>query len=86
MIVTSLLFQLIVQLRADFVKSMYSKFSDLTKEIDYTVSPGVENALVLAYKKYGDLDRDEDIYYRNRLLIRHPGFLPSGEALRILDE
>jgi len=79
-----LLFQQVQKLRADFITSMLSKYSDLAKEYDYKVSNDVENSLVLAFKKYGDIDRADDIFNRNRSQVRHPAFLPSGNTIRLL--
>jgi len=78
------LFQSIQKLRADYITSMMNKFSNLAKEYDYKVMPDVESTLTLAYRKYNDLDRADDITYRNKL--RHPGFLPSGDNVRLLSE
>jgi len=82
----SALFQTVTQLRADFTKSMLEKNVGLTKQIDYAVPYGVISTLELAYNKYNDINRDQDIYKRNRTEIRHPGFLPSGDEIRILNE
>ncbi len=81
-----LLFQKLGQLRGDFVFSMYKKNTNLAKQINYTIPSGVESVLTLAYNQYGDIEREEEIFQRNKVLIKHPGFLPGGEALRILSE
>jgi prophage DNA circulation protein len=81
-----LLFQKISQLRSDFVDSMYKKNTGLTKQIDYKVPSAVQSSLTLAYDRYDDIERESEVFDRNKVLIRHPGFLPSGETLRILDE
>lgn len=39
-------------------------------------------ALVVAYEIYGDATRDKEIIARNR--IRHPGFVPGGQALEVI--
>jgi prophage DNA circulation protein len=46
----------------------------------------VKSILVLAYEQYGDVEREEEIFLRNKILIKHPGFLPGGEVLEILSE
>lgn len=40
-------------------------------------------ALVVAYRVYGDAARDADIVERNH--IRHPGFIPGGQPLEVLN-
>lgn len=40
-------------------------------------------ALVVAYRVHGDAARDAEIVDRNR--IRHPGFVPGGRALEVLN-
>lgn len=81
-----LLFQKLSQLRSDFIFSMYKKNTDLAKQNDYVVPSGVKSTLVLAYEQYGDIEREEEIFQRNKEIIKHPGFLPGGESLRILSE
>lgn len=39
-------------------------------------------AVVIAHRLYGDADRDAEIIARNK--IRHPGFVPGGQALQVL--
>jgi prophage DNA circulation protein len=81
-----LLFQNICQLRSDFIDSMYKKNTGLAKQITYTVPTGIISALELAYNEYGDIGREEEIFLRNWNEIKHPGFLPNGENIRILSE
>jgi prophage DNA circulation protein len=81
-----LLFQKLSQLRSDFIFSMYKKNTDLAKQIDYTVPSGIKSTLVLAYEQYGDIEREEEVFQRNKEIIKHPGFLPGGEILRVLSE
>jgi len=80
------LFAAISQLRADFIDSMYRKNTDLAKQVTYTVPTGVESILTLAYDQYTDIERENEIFERNKELIKHPGFLPSGDDLRLLNE
>ncbi len=53
---------------------------------EFEVSPDTISSLELAYNKYEDLGREEEIISRNIILIKHPGFLPGGETLEILNE
>lgn len=68
-----------------FKKRMQILGGDLSNVIDYQVSYECENSLTLAHARYNDLSRSLDIEERNASLIRHPGFLPGGEILRILN-
>lgn len=79
------LFSAVSDLRSKFVKSMYGKYTDIAKEYDYECPSQVNNALSLAYDKYEDLDRFDEIFNRNRVSIKHPGFLPSGDNIKLLD-
>lgn len=81
-----LLYESVSDMRAVFVNSMYAKNTGLTKEIEYEVPSGVMSTLELAYNQYEDIDRCSEIFDRNPDLIKHPGFLPSGEEINILNE
>lgn len=74
------------ELRATFVKYMYEKATTLIRNIEYIVPGGVQSTLVLAYNRYDDITRDKEIFQKNRPLVRHPGFLPGGSRLELLDE
>ncbi len=74
------------RLRSAFIGAMREVGADLAKVINYEVPSTVMSTLVLAYDKYGDLDRAGGIYERNRPAINHPGFLPEGETIEILSE
>lgn len=76
----------IEEMRNVFVENMLEKASGITNAIDYTIPPDIETCLELAYNRYEDLNRAEEIYKRNKLMIQHPGFLPGGETIKILDE
>lgn len=82
----SLTFTAMEDLRNIFIQAMYAKASLIAKMIEYTVPVSIMSTLQLAYDKYEDLDREEEIYDTNMLEIRNPGFLPNGGILRILDE
>ena len=82
----TLTYNYIEDARAVFISSMLAKYSDLKKEIQYDVPSDVISALELAYNQYNDLNRESEIFDRNRIAIRHPGFLPSGGQIGILNE
>jgi prophage DNA circulation protein len=72
-------------LNGTFVKFMLEKGAGLTKDIDYQVPTNVQSALVLAYDRYNDISRDAEIFQKNRPTVFHPGFLPNGDRIKILD-
>lgn len=80
------IFLAIQDIRKVFTDNMIAKISSLTKSIDYRIPVNTETSLVLAYKKYQDLDRANEIYQKNKEIIKHPGFLPNDDVLRILNE
>ena len=69
-----------------FVQAMYAKASTIAKKKEYYVPAGIMSTLQIAYDKYEDLERSEEVYNMNLLEIRHPGFLPNGEVIEVLDE
>lgn len=81
-----MLYEAVSDMRATFVDAIYKKNEDITREVSYTVPSGVQSTLELAYNKYDDIDRCMELYERNKELVNHPGFLPSGEEINILDE
>lgn len=70
-------------LRAAVVRDITARGADLARVVSYTPNATMP-ALVLAYALYGDAQRDADIAARNG--VRHPGFLPGGEALEVLSD
>jgi prophage DNA circulation protein len=80
------IFLSIQDIRKVFVDNMTKKALSISTTIDYNVPYEVSNTLTLAYDRYMDLDRAEEIYKRNKPLINHPGFMPNGDIIRILNE
>jgi len=76
----------LVQVRATFIRIMKQIGADLARVVEYQVPPAVIPSLVLAYERYNDISRDEDIVNRNTPAVNHPGFLPEGEAIEVLSE
>lgn len=83
---TDELFAALQDMRGVFVEGVYARITDLKKEKDYNTLDDVMSTLELAYDLYEDLDREEEIITRNRFLIRHPGFVPEGSTVSVLDE
>lgn len=79
------IFLAIQDIRKVFTDNMLLKIAGLTKGLDYRIPTNVETTLELAYEKYKDLSRADEVYRKNRLTIRHPGFLPSNDIIRILN-
>lgn len=65
---------------------MLEKITTLEKEIDYTVPATVQSTLELSYNLYEDTDRCPEIFERNMVAIKHPGFMPESEIIQVLDE
>lgn len=69
---------------------MLAGFKDLGASLShyviYEVPAGVLPAIVLAYDWYENLDKEDQIIQHNIGLVDHPGFLPSGQLLELLDE
>ena len=76
----------LVQLRATFITVMKQIGADLARVVDYQVPPAVIPTLVLAYERYNDITRDENIRTRNVPGVKHPGFLPEGQTIEVLSE
>lgn len=77
-------FEALRQLRAAAVRALNQKAGGLPGVIQRPAPSVVTPTLVLAYQLYGDLDREAEILARNPAVI-HPGFLPGGQNLEVLD-
>jgi prophage DNA circulation protein len=82
----SLLFSAMEDLRNIFIQAMYAKAETISTLIEYLVPTETQSILELAFDKYENLDREDEIYDMNMLDIRHPGFMPNGKTVRILNE
>lgn len=82
---SSALYQSVYKLRSSFVSSMYGKNTGTAREVAFQVPSDVMSSIELAYMKYDDIAREAEIFSRNRPLVTHPGFLPNGEEIRLLD-
>lgn len=80
------IFLAVQDVRKVFTDNMIAKASSITKAINYNIPVDVQTTLELAFDKYQDLDRALEVFKRNRTIIQHPGFLPNGDTIRILDE
>jgi prophage DNA circulation protein len=69
-------------LRAQLVNAVPPKDESLARVARVTLVGG-SNALALAYELYGSLALESDLIGRNA--IRHPGFIPAGRELEVLD-
>ena len=76
----------LVSLRPVFIEAMMEIGADLARVVAYEVPPATLSSLVLAYNQYDDLDREAEIVSRNIPLVQHPGFLPQGQEIEILNE
>jgi prophage DNA circulation protein len=72
----------LADLRVAVVRDVAARGADLARVVAYT-PPQTLPALVLAQQLYGDPTRDADLIGRNAH-VRHPGFVPGGQALEVL--
>lgn len=77
------LHQALSDLRAAVVRDINQRAAELARVVSFVPASTVP-ALVVAYRLYDAADRDAEIVNRNR--IAHPGFLPAGVALEVLDD
>jgi prophage DNA circulation protein len=80
------IYQSVEDLRNVFATQIFEKGASLTKTVDYKVPSTILTTLNLAYDRYKNITRDDDIYQRNKPTVTHPGFLPGGDTIRILNE
>lgn len=74
-------FQHLEQVRVDLIKDLSSRGAGLPSVTRVTPAHTLP-ALVQAYRLYGDSRRAEQLVDRNRL--SHPGFVPAGQPLEVL--
>lgn len=77
-------YEALTKLRVKFNRSIHERAGQLPIIIKWKVPPAVYPALVLAYRRYEDVEREEEIVLRN-LTIYNPAFLPQGVELEILN-
>ena len=80
------IYQSVKGLKAGLKKSMDIIGAELAQIVEYDVGPEVLSTLTLAYDRYEDLDRDQELIDRNPLLILNPCFIPGGKTINILSE
>ena len=76
------LFRSLEQLRHIVVSDISARATDLAKLSNYTPAKTLP-ALVLSYDLYENLNYEADLVGRNK--ITHPGFVPGGQALEVLN-
>lgn len=76
-------YQALTALRVALVRDLTARSINAPRVTSATM-PATLPALVAAYKIHGDARRAEELLARNRRLIRHPGFVPGGEALEVI--
>lgn len=76
-------YQALTALRVALVRDLTARSINAPR-VGSATMPATLPALVAAYKIHGDATRAEELLARNRRLIRHPGFVPGGEALEII--
>ena len=71
----------LADLRVAVIQDITRRGADLARLVSYTPSTTLP-ALVIAHALYEDATRDAEIVARNH--IRHPGFVPGGQAIKVL--
>jgi prophage DNA circulation protein len=72
----------LTDLRTAVVQDISARGADLASLKAYTPAATLP-ALVIAHSIYGDATREDEIVSRNN--VRHPGAVPGGQALEVLD-
>lgn len=72
----------LADLRTAMVSDINTRGADLA-QISYFTPADTQPALVLAYQLYGDPTQDQMIVGRNNII--HPGFVPAGSPIEVLN-
>jgi len=81
----TLSYQALENMRNSFINTMYAIMVDLEQITNYSVPINGNNCLSLAYDKFDNVNRNTEIYEMNKPSVCHPGFLPAGQTITILD-
>ncbi len=73
-------------LKHDFVEAMKIIGADLANVEEYTIPYSLHATIVLAYNKYKDLDREDEIIYHNYPIILNPFDMPTGQTIKLLSK
>jgi len=82
---TNDIFIALEDLRSLLFSLLLEKVSELKRTITYEVPNGITSVLTVAYDLYEDTNRVDEIIDRNYPVIRHPGFLPGGDTISVLE-
>lgn len=72
-------------IRAELASLMLNKVETLQNEITYTAGNTGISTLELAYALYEDTDRCSEIFDKNKITIKHPGFVPGNTDISVLE-
>jgi prophage DNA circulation protein len=72
-------------LRASLANLMLEKINTLQAEVTYSNGNQAMSTLELAYNLYEDIDRCAEIFNKNKLTVRHPGFIPEQTDILVLE-
>ncbi len=72
-------------LRAQVSRDITTRGADLARIVQFTPQATLPS-LVVAHQLYGDARQERAILDRNRRRVRHPGFVPGGQALEVLTD
>lgn len=84
MIVSEPVYQALTALRVALVRDLTARAINAPR-VTHTILPATLPALVAAHRIHGDASRADEVISRNRKGIRHPGFVPGGVALEVIN-
>lgn len=71
--------------RSEVASLMLNKVETLQNEITYTAGNTGISTLELSYNLYEDTDRCGEIFNKNKITIKHPGFVPGNTDISVLE-
>jgi prophage DNA circulation protein len=77
-------YQALTALRVALIRDLTARSINAPRVTSATLQATLP-ALVAAYKIHGDATRVDELISRNRHLIRHPGFVPGGAPLEVIN-
>ncbi|MGE0487319.1 MAG: DNA circularization protein [Gammaproteobacteria bacterium] len=73
----------LADLRVAMIRDITARGADLARVTTWR-PPATLPALVVAHRLYGDAREEAAVLARNSRTVRHPGFVPGGQALEVL--
>lgn len=80
------LFDSVLESKPSFVSALLTLGASLPQIRHFPVPPAVYPSLLVAHRVHNDLDREQEIIDRNKMLMLNPGFPDGGAELEVLSE